>query len=229
MPLSKDVKHVQQLLDNMTEVLRLLEIHTELTGTGPGRRRDAEILNKSSVVLIVACWEAFVEDTAHSALQFMIRNCKDHTCFPESVLTRVASNHAGPKAWDLAGNGWKKALQDNLAGVVAKTIGALNTPKTKQVNDLFEKTIGLENISSHWHWKGRTVAKSIEALDDLVTLRGSIAHRVSTSSAVRKQHAVDALELVSRLAVKTSNATRSHVHKQIGKHPWSGVSYSGTH
>ena len=228
MALPKDVKHVHRLIDNMVEVSRLLDIHTDLSGTGPGRRRDVEILNKSAVVLLVACWEAYVEDTAQAALDFMVRNCTDHSCFTAPVLERVASKHSGPKAWDLAGNGWKQALRDNLSEILVRTIGALNTPKAKQVDELFEKTIGLKNLSSSWKWKGRTASQASKAIDDLVTLRGSIAHQVKTSSAVRKKHAKDGIHLISRVAAKTSNVVRVHVRARIGKYPWSGVSYRGT-
>jgi hypothetical protein len=228
MTLPKDVDHVHRLIGNMAEVSNLLDIHAYLSGTGPGRKHHVEILNKSAVVLIVACWEAFVEDTVQAALQFMVENCKDHATFPALILKRIASKHAGLKAWDLAGDGWKQALHDNLSEVLARTIGALNTPKTKQVNELFEKTIGLKNLSSSWKWKGRTVSQASKAIDDLITLRGSIAHQVKTSSAVHKKHADDAMELISRIAAKTSNVVRVHVHKQIGKYPWSSVKYKGT-
>ena len=48
--------------ENMREVNRLLEIHWELTGGQPGRRHGVEVLNKSAIVLITACWESLVED-----------------------------------------------------------------------------------------------------------------------------------------------------------------------
>ncbi|WP_245779005.1 hypothetical protein, partial [Dokdonella immobilis] len=95
----------------------------------------------------------------------MITNAKDHSAFPKAVLDRVASQYSGPNAWMLAGDGWKKALRDNYAGILAKTAGSLNTPRSAQVDDLFAKTIGLQSISKCWHWRGRTNDKAIAALD----------------------------------------------------------------
>lgn len=46
--------HRDLFLDNSDKVNRLLEIHTALTGTGPGYKHNVEVLNKSAIVLLVA-------------------------------------------------------------------------------------------------------------------------------------------------------------------------------
>lgn len=219
--------HVTQFNENIGEVNQLLSIHTKLGGAGPGRKRDVEVLNKSAIVLVVACWEAFVEDLAGIALDFMITNAKDHTAFPKSVLDRVSSKNSGPNAWALAGDGWKKALRDNYTEILAKTAGILNTPRAPQVDDLFLKSIGLQSVSSNWYWKGRKKGSAITALDDLITLRGSIAHRVTHSKSVYKKDVVSAIDLVCYLSAKTSNSVRAHTHSATGTVPWNRVEYRG--
>jgi hypothetical protein len=215
------------LLENVNEVRLLLTMHMVLGGQGPGRRRNIEVLNKSAIVLVVACWEAFVEDTATAALEFMIDRAASHTALPTSVLDRVGSKYSGLNAWRLAGDGWKTALKANLSEVLAKTTGALNTPRAQQVDELFLKSIGLPSLSSHWYWKGRSQSSAVAALDRLIALRGSIAHRVQHSESVRKREVVDALELTSYLAAKTTNAVRTHVHKRVLDYPWDRMSYNG--
>lgn len=205
---------------NVKEVLNLLSIHSALAGKSPGRKHNVEILNKSAIVLTVACWEAFVEDCAQSSLDFMIDRIPNHNKLPKLVLERVASKHTGVKAWDFAGDGWKKCLRSNLSEVLAKTTGKLNTPRSPQVNELFRNTIGLTDVSSDWHWPGKGRIAAEKSLDDLVTLRGGIAHRVSTSQAVRKADVYRSLDLVFRLAVKTSNSVRIHLKDIVGKAPW---------
>lgn len=222
-------KHVNALINNLEEVDRLVDIHSQITKTGPGRRHDVEVLNKSGIVLLVACWEAYVEDLSEAVLDHMLSAGKGHSVFPDSVLERVSSAYSGKKAFELAGDGWKKALQDHKKGVLAKTVGALNTPKTAQVNDLFEKTVGLKSISSSWNWSGRTVSQSTKALDDLVSLRGSIAHRVSASKSVQLKTVRDARELIGRLAAKSHNRARAHLITTIGSAPWAMVKFGKTH
>lgn len=219
--------HVQQLLENVEEVRQLLEIHATLGGDRPGRRTNVEVLNKSAVVLTVACWEAYVEDLAATALHFMITEATSHKVFPKPVLERVGSKYSGSNAWSLAGDGWKKALRDNFSEVLAKTTGVLNTPRAPQVDELFLKTLGLQNLSTSWFWPGRTQASAVSALDSLITLRGSIAHRVQHSESVHKRRVTDAIELISRLAAKSTNAVRKHVHSHVGKHPWQLLTYGG--
>jgi hypothetical protein len=48
--------------DNYADIARLIEIHKELAGTGPGYKHGVAVLNKSAVVLTSAVWEAFCED-----------------------------------------------------------------------------------------------------------------------------------------------------------------------
>ena len=128
---SPRINHLDILNDNLRAVFRLQTIHSDITKSGPGRKHDVQILHKSAIVLLVACWEAYVEDQATATLEHMISVAKDHKLCPKEVLERVASNHSGLKAWDLAGSGWKRALHGNLKHVLAKTTGTLNTPKTK--------------------------------------------------------------------------------------------------
>lgn len=227
MALSNAPPHLADLLNNMNEVHQLLEIHHALTGSAPGRRNNVEVLNKSAIVLVVACWEAYVEDLVKSGLSFMVANAKDYSVFPESILERVASKNSGRKAWNLAGDGWKNALNDNLIEVLAKTIGTLNTPKTAQVDDLFKKSLGIEELSSCWKWGGRSSSQVSNALDKLVTLRGSIAHRVQHSQGVRKKNVTDAIGLISRMAAKSHNEVRRFIKNRTGRYPWGQVKYKG--
>lgn len=219
--------HVGQLLDNLSEVGRLVQLHHVISGTGPGRRHGVEVLNKSALVLTVACWESFVEDLASAALDYSIENAGDHSAFPRSVLERVGGKYSGVNAWQLAGEGWKKALRDNYKEILAKTTGILNTPRAAQVDDLLLKTIGLKDISSCWYWGGRSNASAIDALDKLITVRGAIAHRVQHATGVRKHQVTSAATLISFLAAKSSNRVRSHVNALTGKHPWERVTYKG--
>ncbi|WP_156087769.1 HEPN domain-containing protein [Lysobacter sp. Root667] len=219
--------HVESFLSNIREVEQLLKIHSSYVGNGPGRKRDVEVLNKSAIVLTVACWEAYVEDISTLALDYMIANAASHLVFPEKVLKLVAANNSGVSAWSLAGEGWKIALRNNYDAILAKTAAKLNTPRAAQVDELFANSIGLEGVSRCWHWKGRSVTAAVEALDDLVTLRGGIAHRVKHSRSVLKRDVTDATNLVLWLAAKTTNRVRTHVHSSVGSYPWRIVAYRG--
>lgn len=179
-------------------------------------------------MLLVACWEAFIEDLAEQALIEMINGASDHSVFPKPVLERVVSINSGMAAWKLAGDGWKKVLRGNLDGVLKSTTGKLNTPRTAQTNELLAKTIGLEDVSHSWYWPGRSISKAETALDDLVTLRGSIAHRVTTASSVTLQHVKESRGLINRIAVKSHNRTCDYLTERLGKSPWKKLRFRST-
>lgn len=55
------------------------------------------ILNKSGIVLAVSCWEAFVEDLASHAFNWLLEHAKAPTVFPRKVLT-LASRESPRRA-----------------------------------------------------------------------------------------------------------------------------------
>lgn len=213
---------------NLKEVDRLSDIHAIVTPKGPGRKYNVQILHKNSIVMLVACWEAFVEDLAANGLTSLLAKAPNYKVLPDEVLERIANKLQGKKAWSLAGDGWKAASTDHLKDVLARTTGSLNTPKTVQVDELFDKVLGMKSLSSHWHWKGRSAARTKAALDELVTLRGSIAHRVSSAQSVRKQDVSDARELLARLAVTSHNSVNRHLTRLVAEKPWEGYWFSET-
>jgi hypothetical protein len=217
--------HLDDFISNLKEVDRLADIHAAVTKPGPGRKHHVEVLHKSAIVLLVACWEAFVEDLAKNSLAAVIAVATDPLVIPTEVRDRIASKLQGQKAWQLAGDGWKTACKNHLKEVLERTIGMLNTPKTAQVNELFEKVLGHKNLSSDWKWRGRSVQAAQAALDALVTLRGSIAHRVKTAQSVKKSDVAEAQVLLLRLAGRSDNAINSAVNSLVADKPWDYFSY----
>ncbi|HEY4809492.1 MAG TPA: HEPN domain-containing protein [Solirubrobacteraceae bacterium] len=60
--------------ENCGDVERLLDIHRELAGDGPGKKHGFEVLNKSAVVLMCAAWEAYCEDIAAEAIDHLVNH-----------------------------------------------------------------------------------------------------------------------------------------------------------
>jgi RiboL-PSP-HEPN len=226
--------HVENLISNHVEVMRLAEIHATISGTGPGRRAkyDVEILNKSGIVLLVATWEAYIEDLAISAFDAVFAAASTCTVFPSKVLTLAArelrSSADERRVWELAGVGWRTVLQDHRQVIIDRYVGTMNTPKPEQVDGLFSELIGLSALSSHWHWIKTNSDQAKKRLTDLVELRGDIAHRVKTSRTVTKGEVLKAQDFTSRLAAVSSNQVRKYVHTLTNKYPWGEVRFEGT-
>jgi len=216
----------------MDEVKRLVKIHAVMGGSGPGRRYNLEVLNKSGIVLLVACWESYVEDLASASYEFLLANAEDHSVFPADVLTlaskRLKDHEDNREVWKLAGDGWKQVLDDYKSDLIAEHIGKLNTPRPAQVDNLYKRLLGISRISSSWCWPGMKADSAASKLNRLVTLRGSIAHRVAAAQAVKKATVNDYMWFLYRLAVISTNVARRHLRNQVGKYPWGSYKFRGT-
>lgn len=217
------------LWKNLQEVNRLLEIHARVAGKKRGRKHNVAVLNKSAVVLLVACWEAFIEDLAEDAFSIMLSRAKRHTVFSNRVLAesvkplKEADNPAD--LWQLAGDGWRDVLRKHKAALFERHIGKLNTPKPEQVDNLYESLLGIKKVSNTWHWGRTTPDDARDLLEDLVSLRGSIAHRVAASRKVLKKDVRKQTDFINRIAVQTSNAVRQSFLTATGKEPWPQFTY----
>ncbi|MBI2440940.1 MAG: hypothetical protein HYV35_06160 [Lentisphaerae bacterium] len=213
----------------MAEVERLLEIHAKTVGKKKGRKYGVEVLNKSAIVLLVACWEAFVEDLAEDAFTILLRRVKNHGVFSNKVLTEAGKSLKDSNnpcdIWKLAGDGWRSVLKDHKTALFERYIGKLNTPRPSQVDALYESLLGIKQLSDSWHWKKMTPDTARTRLDKLIELRGSIAHRVKSSSKVLKKNVKDHIDFVNRVAVQTSNAVHETILKATGKEPWPTFTY----
>ena len=199
-------------------------LHQRTTGSHRGRRYGVEILNKSGIVLLTACWEAFVEDTASTAFGYMLRRMDDPKNLPKTVRQQVAtwlkSDKHELKVWELAGDGWRDVLQAYRTHIIRSHIGSFHTPKAENIDTLFEALLGLTRISEKWSWRRMSTAKAQASLARFIGLRGEIAHRVKASRPVHKSTVNNYRHLLSRLAARTSNETNKHLKQVVGEFPW---------
>lgn len=209
---------------NAEDIERLLEIHTDLGGQGPGRRRRLEVLNKSAIVLVTSIWEAYCEDIVAEGLEHVVSHAPDATALPKAlkklVLAELKDDKHELALWDLADGGWRGVLQKRLKRLQDERNRKLNTPKTGNIEELFEKGLGITQISASWTWNGMSRTQASKKLDDYVSLRGQIAHRGSGIGSVRKSQVSDYYEHVTRLVGKTGGRVNSTVKKSTGSGLW---------
>lgn len=224
--------HITALNKNLEDVGRLLEIHGELVGEGPGQKHNVEVLHKSAVVLLVACWESFVEDLAVAVFDYMLKNAKSHDMFPNKVLTlasaEIKNSKDETKVWGLAGDGWRHILLAHRESCLSKLVGGLNTPRAKQVDELFSDLVGLSGLSKQWRWKKMSSASAVEKLSELITTRGAIAHRVSGGKAITKKYVTDYVGFINRLAAITHNRALAYISSTVRRAPWVRAKYGKT-
>jgi hypothetical protein len=225
--------HMESLKSNMKEVERLLDIHKTIAGAGVGRKRNVEVLNKSAMVLLLACWEAFVEDLATDAFDKMLQHAHEPTIFPEFVLAIAAKELKKADTltyWSIAKAGWKPELTKHRNRILAKYVerGSFNTPSSDNIDKLFAEMVGLTSLSKQWHWPGMGCQQASDKLGRLIETRGNIAHRVSTAKSVKKSHVVSYRKFLYRLAVITHNRTLAFIYARTKRRPWARYHYGNT-
>jgi hypothetical protein len=223
-------KHINSLVDNTKEVNLLTDIHSKIAGKDPGRKTGVEVLNKSAVVLLVACWESYVEELAAHAFSIMLKYAKQPSIFPTKVLTlaskEIKNDSDETRVWQLAGKGWKDILEQHKDNTLKKHLSVFNTPKTANINNLYLDLLGVKRISKDWNWATITSQKAEAKLDAIIALRGQIAHEVKTTESVHKELVVKYSHFIKRLAGLMSNSVADHMQSRTGKDPWVRVTYT---
>ncbi|WP_336341667.1 HEPN domain-containing protein [Pseudomonas atacamensis] len=224
MPIVCSVKHIETFKANIADVIRLIQIHRDLSGSERGRRIGMECLNKSAIVLILASWEAFVEDLAESAFDCILDNATVHTTFPAHVLNLAWSDFKKTNtndAFSSIATGWKDILKSYRATILDKHIvrGSFNTPSAENCNNLFAQLIGLTSFTNSWCWRiTRANVSRVDAeteLGELINLRGEIAHRAATAKAVQKIVVLKFAKLITRLAVRSHNSVAVYLRATL--------------
>lgn len=209
---------------NCKDVDKLLDVHEGLTGNKPGRRYEVEVLNKSGIVLLTSFWEAYCEDIAAEALECLVSDAPDATSLPVALQKQVAKELKADQhelaVWRLAGDQWRSTLQARLVQLQEERNRKLNTPNADNVDELFCSAVGIEKISSVWHWQGMTADEARDKLKKLITLRGEIAHRGQAASGVRKADVKNYYEHIKRLVGKTGGRVNTVVKKVTGSGLW---------
>ena len=197
---------------NLVDVQRLLGIVTG-SGTRPSRK-DAEVVNRSAVVLACACWEAFLEELALDALAYLIARINRED--PLSATARQAAN----RALQHIDTGRPHSLLLQLSYHRQHILGPFNTPKSANADALYRKALGIPEISRDWRWRGVPASTARSRLDRWVSLRGDIAHRVKGMRPVTKRDVIDFVQLLERLAWLTCNGVRDWLMQATPATPW---------
>jgi hypothetical protein len=221
--------HVENFFQNLEEINELASIHTRIAGNTPGRKSKVHILNKSAIVLLTACWEYYVEDLVKEAFTFLLDNAEEHNVFPYSVLAKASKELKNDKderrVWSLAGNGWKKILEDYKKTTLIKEIDHFHVPRPENIDELYLKLLGINKITSYWTWKKMSNEDALKKLNKFVDLRGEIAHNVKTTNSIQKKDVDEYRKFLNCVAVILHNKVVHHTESLTKKRPWDTYRY----
>jgi len=214
--------------DNSKDVERLLKIARH-NADGPD---TDQAVNKAAIVLITAFWEAYCEDIAAEGLEHVVVHANDFEQLPKKLRQDLARELKEDKnelaVWDLAGDGWRDALTARLEAYTKSRNRLFNTPKPSQIDELFEKALGIPRMSDAWKVRRprhspeelMTADEARTQLTEFVELRGAIAHRGYADADVQHIQVRDYFELVGRIVGVTGGRVNTQVENVTGVPLW---------
>lgn len=207
--------------DNRKDIDMLWRFRKQLQQDS-GEEARLEVLHRAAVVFIAACWESYIEDAATEAFDFLLQNAKTPDVFPARVKVLASKELFEEKderrIWELV-TGWKDVLKNHRNAILKKSLRGFNTPKAKQVKELFIDLLDVD-VTTAWAWQNVSVEQAANHLDTYMTMRGNIAHRTKHSDLVQKKSAKVFLAHVAILVEKTDEAVRNHLQSLTGVLPW---------
>ena len=197
------------------EIDGLLSIHSEMRGTA-GRGRGAsnlEVLHKSAVVLLTACWESFIENILTESVGIMASGLTDTLDLPiefrkgialtkSKALTINATHELYP--WSFAGDNWRVLV---LKFAELK-ISELNTPNSENTKKLFSLLLGIEDITQSWARQRKAASDAADKLDNHLSDRHSIAHGGGMTKTFTKNYIINYRDFLDLTVHKTEKEIR---------------------
>ncbi len=108
-------------------------------------------------------------------------------------------------------------LNEFVLGEIAR----FNTPNTQNITNLFNRCLGLPNISQAWSWFNFTPSQARTELDTALNRRHEIAHGVNPRPVIHNSYSVQLLQFIWMLARCTDAAVRAHlVNVHLVANPW---------
>lgn len=198
----------------LPDVAALIETHRTVNPNGQGRRALGHI-TRSGVVMLCAAWELYIEEVLVESVKFLVAHEDLPNRLADNVKGRIAqaakSDPHAHGALRLCGDGWKAVYVE----AVKKDCAGLNTPKFGQVSELLEKWLGLPPADLEGGWRTDRAT-----LNDLVTLRGDIAHRGADAAYVRISRLGELKAESDDRVVDTDRVLSDYLFRLAGRRPW---------
>jgi hypothetical protein len=199
----------------------LSAILRELTGQARGRREQRmQVLHRSSVVLLVAAFEAYCEEIIMESIEVLANRLNTPANLPTELQRSVAVQAKIPKdknelyPWDFAESGWRSIT----VSYVASRLSRWNSPSSSNLQVLFCDLLGIEDIRQSFRLRKISSSMACEKLDELILHRGSIAHGTSVPTVLSEVQAYK--RLVENVTSRIDTTVEHHLGSLLKKSPW---------
>ena len=198
----------------MVDVDRLISSHEKLSPNGSGKRGLGHI-TRSGVVMLCAAWELYVEDLLIECTKYLSNETFKPLDLPKPVqkhlAKRIRENKNELKLLELGGSGWREVYVTYCQNEVR----AINTPKTTIIEPIYEKFIGLKELSNIWTVGGQYIT-------DFVSVRGNIAHNGRSAPYINLCELVEYNDCIKLTAKEMDNQICDYIFNLVTAtvQPW---------
>ena len=216
----KNIADIDLLVDMYEAAHELIEIQSE---SGEKLPAGYDVALRSALVLLVTCWEAYIEDIVSEGVEHFANHLSSPHDLPQSLrksLLRHLSQKGQDAYWDLSGDGWKTVLKSQLKELKGKRDFNFNSPVSSKTKDFIAEALGLEDITICWKFENREPEANCELLDKFVKLRGQIAHRAKLPKKVEVDAVHGSISFFKALVGKTGGRVNTHMKEITGKSLW---------
>lgn len=202
---------------NLVDVDRLIQSHTIIKSGDKGKQGLGHI-TRSGVVMLCAAWELYIEELVRESVGILSDRLDLPTELPLPVQKELSRTVKSAKhelrPLHLAGDGWKQVYRDRTNGLAEK----FNTPKVNNISDLFERLVGIEDLTA-------TLSVTERDIDSFVTARGGIAHKGRHAAYVKMGKLVKYKDMMVQVAIEIDNLVSDFLRDHTnGKKPWNVTS-----
>lgn len=204
----------QKFLHNAVDVNRLIDSHGELSSGHSGKKALGHI-TRSGVIMLCAAWEVYVEDLLIESVKYISMHKESPLELPKPVqkhlAKRIKENKNELKLLELGGAGWREIYVTYCQNETR----SINTPKTTILEAIYEKFIGIENLSSLWNVGGGYIT-------DFVSTRGDIAHKGRSAPYVNLWELIEYNDCIHLTAKEMDNQVCMYVFDLVTAtvQPW---------
>ena len=135
----------------------IVKAHSALKTGVAGRQYGLGALNRAVVVMCISAWEVYVEEVLKETIELLKPDTPPLGTWP------------------------------SLNASVRSAIGRFNNPNTQHCKEIFQQSLGLDDITQDWSWKPTTPKKVSKRLEEAIKLRHEIAHGTTPRPIVHNQ------------------------------------------
>lgn len=202
---------------NVKQVDLILQAYDELMNHKKGKK-NMDHLTRAALLFLCSSWEVYIEQVTCEAADKIVTNINEIKKLPRRVKKTIAKQVRDAKNENETINfidDWKNYYL-NMISIKTR---ALNTPKEKQIRDLLQNYLGIDEAYV------TSSVLTITGIDDIVTTRGAIAHNVFAEKYLKRKQVVIYYDTIKMAVREIDTMLYDFIPTVVdkGKKPWNNT------